>query len=63
MLTGRSGQYTPNSSVYSVTGRWPAFGRDFRSLEPYWSRPDAGSQRSVTTSQRPVAPNVFTLVK
>ena len=21
MLTGRSGQYTPNSSVYSVTGR------------------------------------------
>ena len=26
-VTGRSGQYTPNSSVYSVTGRCPAFGQ------------------------------------
>ena len=48
MLTGRAGQFTPNSSVYSVTGRWPASGRDFSSLEPYWSRPDAGPQRPVT---------------
>ena len=46
-VTGRSGQYTPNSSVYSVTGRWPASGHDFPSLEPYWSRPDAGTQRPI----------------
>ena len=56
MLTGLTGQYTLNSSVYSVTGRYPASGRDFPSLEPYWSRPDAGSQR-------PVAPDDFTLIK
>ena len=49
MLTRRSGQYTPNSSVYSVTGRWPASGHDFPSLKPYWSRPDVGPQRPVTS--------------
>ena len=55
-VTGRAGQFTLKPSVYSVTGCWPASGqhwpdasgRDFLSLEPYWSRPDAGSQRPVT---------------
>ena len=59
MLTGRFGQFTLNSSVKVVIGRWTtsdASDRDFPSLEPYWSRPDTGSQR-------PVMPDDFTLVK
>ena len=56
MLTERSSQYTPNSSDYSVTERCPTSGRDFPSLEPYWSRLDAGPQR-------PVAPDEITSIK
>ena len=51
MLAGRTGQFTLKPSVYSVTGRWPASGRDFPSLEPYWSRPDVEGQRPVTSKR------------
>ena len=64
MLTGRAGQFTPNSSDQIVTGRWTASGRDFPSLEPYWSRPDADPQRPVTShlSVRSLLDD-FTLIK
>ena len=70
-VTGRSGQYTPNSSVYSVTERnqcpvstdWTRLVMIF----PLWNltrvdRTLAPSVRSLT-SQRPVAPDEFTLIK
>ena len=56
MLTGHSGQFNPRTSENVLTGRWQGPVTTDRTrpvalkrlLEPYWSRPDAASQRPVT---------------
>ena len=38
----------PENQCLQCDRTLPASGHDFLSLEPYWKRPDAGSQRPVT---------------